>query len=100
MTAHHRKYEGSDTPHHRRFDNINMVTKVSGAILAAAGVTALCWRLMAEPCIQKQIDHTTNPIIDVLEYQTYLMMQTLTDEQVKNAEESYVTAKRMKIKRP
>ena len=97
MTTHHRKFDGPDTPHSRRFDNINIFTKVSGAILAAAGVTALCWRLMAEPCVQRQIDKSLNPVVDVLEYQTYLMMQNLTDEQLKKADESYVATKRARV---
>ena len=99
MKAHHRKYDGSDTPHHRLFDNFGFATRVSGAILAAAGVTALCWRLLAEPCVQRQIDKSVNPVVDVLEYQNFLMMQTLTDEQIQKAERSYIAAQKVRVKR-
>jgi len=83
----------------QRIDGLNATTKMGGAVLVLAGVVGLCWRLLAEPAIQKQIDKTTNPIVEVLEYQTYLMMQTMTDEQIKQADESYLASQRTRIKK-
>lgn len=84
-------------PLRRKFDEYAAVTKVGAAIMTAAAVVTLCWKLLAEPCIQVQIEKTTNPIIEVLEYQTFLMMQSLTDEQVRCADQSYTASKKMKV---
>ena len=94
---HHRPYE-PNTQHHRKFDYFSGTTKLSGAVIAAAALVALCWKLLATPCIQTQIEKTTLPIIEVLEYQNFLMMQTLTDEQIKKADESYIAAQKTKVR--
>jgi hypothetical protein len=73
--------------------------KLAGCIIATAAVVTLCWKVCAMPVIQKQIDRTTNPIIEVLEFQTWLMMQTMTDEQIQKAEAGYTAAKKARIKR-
>jgi hypothetical protein len=84
--------------HRRKFDWLNGTTKISGAVIASAAVIALCWKLLATPIIQTQIDCSTKPIIEVLEYQTYLMMSNLTDEQIKKADQSYISAQKTKVR--
>jgi hypothetical protein len=86
-------------PFRRRFDTWNMATKIGTAILTCAAVVTLCWELLAAPCIQQQIEKTTNPIVDALEFQTFLMMQNLTDAQIKRATDSYTAAQKVRVKR-
>ena len=78
---------------------VDRVGKICGAILALAAVFAMCWKMMAEPQIQGQIDKSLNPVVDVLEYQTYLMMQTLDNEQLERAERGYLQSKKMKVRK-
>jgi len=83
----------------RKGDKIVMSTKICGAILAVAAVVGLCWQLLAEPAVQRQIDATVNPVVDVLEYQTFLMMQGMSNEQIQKAEESYIASQKTRVKR-
>jgi hypothetical protein len=79
-------------------DIVARVTAICGAILAVAGVVALCWGQLAEPRIDRKISAAITPIQDAVEYQCFLMMSKMTDDEIKAADRRYFAAKAAKGK--
>ena len=76
---------------------------VGGIIIAAATIAGLAWANLAEPRVDKKIDAKLNPFMEqvnmALEYNNCLHMSSMSDDQLKKADELYkqcILAKGMK----
>lgn len=92
--------------HHRKGDRakwfytkMTLWQRVCTLIAAGAVVIGLAWANLAEPRIDCQIDKKILPIQDAIEYQNFLMMSTLTDEQVNRATQRYLNSKNARTKK-
>lgn len=83
----------------RATDGLLWWSKLCGAILATAGVVALCWGTLAVPEIDRRVDMKINPVIEVMEYQNFLIMEQMPDDKVRAAEQKYTSYKRARIQK-
>lgn len=74
----------------------NTILAVIALASALSGGAYFAWDILARPDIRKEIKCVSDPMADALEFQTYLMMENLSDEQVARAQNRYLTAKRSK----
>lgn len=85
-------------PHRRIGDGfgywIKTISVTIGGLLSLLALAGLAWANLAEPRIDKKIETRIEPIEDALRYQNYLMMATMRDEQIKQAETWYKMEKR------
>jgi hypothetical protein len=77
----------------------NIILFVIAATTAISGGVYFAWDVLARPDIRRQIRCTTDPIADALEFQTDLMMENLSDEQIKRAQDRYLARKRAMVGR-
>ena len=89
MTAHNGR---------RATDGLVWWSKLCGAILATAGVIALCWAKLAVPEIDRRVDRKIDPVIEVMEYQNFLIMEQMPDDKVRSAEQKYTSYKRTRVR--
>lgn len=68
-----------------------------GLIVLLAGILGSCWGLVATPLIQKQIDESQKPIIEAVNYLRFMQMQSLSQEQIEQADRQYTAWKRGNI---
>lgn len=68
----------------------------SAALLLSllGGGATFAWCKLARPDIDERIDIKQKGIIEALEYQNFLKMETMTDEQVNAAEKKYLSFKK------
>ena len=72
-----------------------LISTVFGMLI---GGTVWTWNVFARPAIQVQIEATTNPIQEAIEFQNFLMMVNMPDSLIRKAEQLYTSTKRIKIK--
>jgi cytochrome c biogenesis protein CcdA len=59
-----------------------------------SGIVTFGWCKLALPEVDKRISEKQQPIIDALEFQNFLMMETMPDTAVIQAEQKYTASKR------
>ncbi len=68
---------------------------ISTAFGMLIGGTVWTWNVFARPAIQVQIEATTTPIREAIEFQNFLMMVNMPDSLIKQAEQLYTSTKRL-----
>ena len=62
-----------------------------------SGIGMIAWKTWASPVIEKKIETKTDPVIENLKYLNFLMMSTLSETQLKWANEKYEESKKHSI---
>lgn len=79
--------------------NMNKVQKwlilISTVFGMLIGGTVWTWNVFARPAIQVQIEATTTPIQEAIEFQNFLMMVNMPDSLIRQAEQLYKSTKRV-----
>lgn len=87
--------------HRRATDKLSswqsIITIITTACLIIGGGSVWAWNVFARPAIKEQIDCELKPVKEAIEYQNYLMMSTMSDEQIERAEKMYISAKRGRV---
>lgn len=63
----------------------NTMLTISASAAVLSGVVALVWQAYAAPEIDRKICAKVDPVIEAIEYQNFLMMATMSDEQLEAA---------------
>lgn len=69
-----------------------LISTVFGMLI---GGTVWAWNVFARPAIQVQIEATTTPIQEAIEFQNFLMMVNMPDSLIRQAEQLYRSTKRV-----
>ena len=62
-------------------------------------LVTFAWCKFAVPEIDKRIAAAQNPIVSALEFQNFLMMESMPDSAIAAAEKKYITSQRGKVQK-
>lgn len=74
------------------FRNIVLTVSITAGLIS--GLTIFAWNTFATPLIDKRIRQQTEPIIEAIEYQNYLMMATMSDDQLEVANKRWINSRK------